>query len=421
MHLYSILGNKEKEYEILLVFSTLLKVKNIKPDDWLLKIIEYQHTLACYMLLAYLSGTETEKKDVILPALRMAITKDDPNITNIISWFIIKEYLRSVSFKNDCLLDIWPAVVCNQSNCYTSAFCSKELVIVVDTTQLVENLPITFWDLEVKYLSHTSGKKIRKQENYGSCNKENLIASAECSFPEKFEINGNLASELFKKHRKLTLICKSMYKTKDGVKIEKPCIQLFCRGKGLIPVKENHFPKFIKNVETDILEGEPVFSRNIRVGDQINSEKYIGTLGGFVKVLGDVTVLTCAHVVLPNDCLDGIHLTMQSNEAIHIDCVQTSPTQANSPTSTNLQTKFRCGKLRYIQFKADKPGETSIDAALIELQHGIYIDNDDFIANIKNNKHHFQFLGMFLFVQFDKTLNLLIVLCRNTIISNDMV
>lgn len=396
-YLYSLLGNKEKDYEILLIFSTLLRVNKIRPKDWLLTVIEHQHTMACYMLLAYLTGTKTNKKDVILPALRMAIAKGDNELTNIISWFIIREYLISLSFESDCLLDIWPAVVCNHINCYTSAFCSKVLVIVVETSKLLENLPIAFWNFEVKYLSQTNGTKIRKQENDRIYINANLSASIESCFPEKFEINGHHASKLFKMHSKLTFICKSVYKSKDGTKIEQPCVQLFCRGKGLIPVKENHFPKYINNVETDILEGEPVFASQVRVGDQINSEHYSGTLGGFVKVLGDMTFLTCAHVVLPNDNICGIQLAMQSNDAIYINCVQTSTTAANSLTSTNFQTKFRCGKLRYIQFKTDKPGKTSIDAALIELQPGIDIDNDDFIANRKNNKHHFKFLGKYLY------------------------
>ncbi|CAG2234883.1 unnamed protein product [Mytilus edulis] len=372
-YLGSLICQKEKEFEILLIFSTLLRVKRVRPEDWISRVVFNRQAMACYMLLAYYTGTETNKESIIKPALRTAIAKGYKNIANIIHWFIIREYFRSCSFEIDYLIDIWPAVVCKRSNCYYHAFCSKDLVIMVQTTQSMENMPVKFWNIEIQYMRQAYGIDIEEKEKKLGYTNNDLSPSIENSFPE---LDGVLASDLFKKHSKLTLICKSVYKLKDGVKIEQPCIQLFCRGK-------------------DILEGGPVLARQVRVGEKINSRHHIGTLGGFVQILGDITLLTCAHVVLPEDNLNGINLTIPSNKAIYIDCEQTSASN-NVPTSPTIHTKFRCGKLRYIEFRTDRPEETSIDAALINLQDDVKMDENDYIANRKDNRHHFSCLGMYI-------------------------
>ncbi|VDI38366.1 Hypothetical predicted protein, partial [Mytilus galloprovincialis] len=386
-YMNSLLALKEKEFEILLMFSTLFKKNLIGPEDWLLPAVQHQHNMACYMILAYLTGTEKEKKNVILPALKMAIGKGDKYITKIISWFIIKELLKSFSFDINSLLDIWPAVVCKNMNCKDFNFCSQDLVILIETEQTSQVFPIQFWNIEIKYLSQASGIEMKKEVKDHAYRNTNFTGSAsvEVCFPENFNIDGKCASKLFKDHSNLTLICKSVYTLKDGIKNYRPCVQLFCRGKGLIPVEENHFPKFINNVKTDVLEGESLLAGRLRVGEQINSRHFSGTLGGFVKVLGKNTFLTCAHVVVNKDNLSGPYLTIPSNEAIYIDYKQTLPNSHNS------QTKC-CGEVRYIEFKTDSPGETSIDAALIKLRMGIEIDEDDFIANKINNKHNLQCL-----------------------------
>lgn len=133
------------------------------------------------------------------------------------------------------------------------------------------------------------------------------------------------------------------------------------------------------------MEGASVLSAKLRVGDQINSKHSIGTLGGFVKILDEITFLTCAHVVLHKDDLSRIKLRIPNNEAIYIECEQTSAVSHES---------FLCGKLRHIDFKPDSPGETSIDAALIKIKKGIIVDNDDFLANKRANKHSMNLLGM---------------------------
>ncbi|CAC5422287.1 unnamed protein product [Mytilus coruscus] len=384
-YLHSIIPNKDKEFEILLTFSTLLKLSLIKPEDWLLVVIEHQHEMACYMLLAYMAGHDTKKEDAINLALKMATGKGDKHITNMICWFVIREFVRYLAFKIDNILDIWPAVVCKNMNCHESILCSKEVVIVVETMQSSKNFPLKFWNIQIEYLSQASVNEIEKKSTEQACKNKHFRVSADDCFPEKFEIDGNLASELFEKHSKLTLICKSMYTLKDRAKVNRPCLQLFCRRKGFIPIKENHFPKFICSVRTDILEGEPVLGGILRTGEQIKSRYYAGTLGGFVKVLGDITFLTCAHVVVHEDILIANKLKIPDNEAIYIDCV---------PSPSNSNNQFPCGKVRYIEFKTDRGGETSIDASLIALTEGTTIDNDDFIANIRSNKHSFNLLGM---------------------------
>ncbi|CAG2222873.1 unnamed protein product [Mytilus edulis] len=61
-YMNSLLALQEKEFEILLMFSTLFKKNLIGPEDWLLPAVQHQHNMACYMILAYLTGTEKEKK-----------------------------------------------------------------------------------------------------------------------------------------------------------------------------------------------------------------------------------------------------------------------------------------------------------------------------------------------------------------------
>lgn len=330
--------------------------------------------------------TETEKKkeDIILPALKMAIEKGANNIAKSISWYIIRYLLRSSKFDIDSILDIWPAVVCKNTNCSKVTLCSTDLVIMVETKQSTKDLPITFWNIEIKYLSQTSGFQTKKQTKEQMCTNAHLNDPKGKSVLEKFEIDGHLASKLFKMHSKLTCICKSVYKSKDCKKYQRACVQLFCRGKGFIPVNENHFPKFINNVETDVMEGKPVLAARLRVGEKVNSKYLSGTLGGFVKVFGDITFLTCAHVIIHEDNLRGTRLTFPRNEPVYMDCVRPSPT---STDAQNSEISLCCGKLRYIEFKTDRPSETSIDAALIELQTGIEIDMEHFIANIGNEQH----------------------------------
>lgn len=272
-----------------------------------------------------------------------------------------------------------------KNKCEESAFCSNELVIIVETTEDIAGLPRKFWNIEIKYISNVNGITMENKVKEQVCNKTKLSPSPQDCFPENFKIDGNLASKLFKMHKKSTFICKSLYKLTDGATVYRPCVQLFCRVKGFIPVKENHFPKHINNVETDILEGESVLAGQLRVGEQIQSSHYSGTLGGFVKILGEITFLTCAHVVLHKDNLCGIKLSIPDDQPIYMDCVQ---------DSSNGQNIFRCGKLRHIEFRTDRPGETSIDAALFKLSKGIYIDKDDFLANGEGNKHSVSSLGM---------------------------
>lgn len=381
-YLQALLGNTDKEFEILMTLSTLLKINRIKPEDWLVPVIKHQHQMACYMLLAYMNEPNTNKEDAITNALKMAIEKNDKNITNTLCWFIIREYFKCVSFQIDGLLDVWPAMVCKKLNCHEFDQCSKDVVVVVEMVKSAKYLPKQFWNIPIEYLSQNDVIQI---ETKHSSKNTNVDVSIHDCFPEKFEIDGNLASNLFEKHSKLTFICKSIYTSKDCVKVYHPCVQLFCRRKGLIPIKENHFPKFINNVKTNILEGEPVFASRIRAGEQIKSTYYTGTLGGFVKIMGDITFITCAHVVVNKDVISGRKLSIPNNESTHIECVQLSPNSIDT---------FRCGKLRYIEFKTDRPGETSIDAALIALSEGIGIDNDDFIANRRSNKLSLKLLGM---------------------------
>ncbi|VDI63782.1 Hypothetical predicted protein [Mytilus galloprovincialis] len=162
-YLHSLLCQKEKKFEVLLIFSTLLKARIIKPEDWMLTVIEHRHRMACYMLLAYMTVTESRKEVVILSALKMAIKKGANNIAKSISWYIIRDLLRSSKFNIDLILDIWPAVVCKNTNCSNVTFCSTDLVIMVETKQSTEDLPMIFWNKEINiFLKQVNSKRKTK-------------------------------------------------------------------------------------------------------------------------------------------------------------------------------------------------------------------------------------------------------------------
>lgn len=113
-YLCALLREKEKAFDVLLTFSTFLNNKRIRPEDWLVTVVEHQHEMACYMLLAHIKDTEKDNEDIVVSALKVAIGKGDKDITNAISWFVIKKMVRSSLIKIDYLIDIWPAIVCKK-------------------------------------------------------------------------------------------------------------------------------------------------------------------------------------------------------------------------------------------------------------------------------------------------------------------
>lgn len=143
-------------------FFTLLKARVIKPIDWMMSVIENQHSMVCYMLLAYMN--EGRKEDFILPDWAKAIEKaaNNVHIIKTISWYITRKLWNSSLFDIDSLLDIWPAIVCKNKNCSEVTFCSTDCVIMVETKQSTEDLPITFWNIEIKYLSKKIEFKMKK-------------------------------------------------------------------------------------------------------------------------------------------------------------------------------------------------------------------------------------------------------------------
>lgn len=167
-HLHSLFNHQDKDFEILLNLSILLTNRFIEPEDWILSVIEKKNMMACYMLLSCMAGNDARTKYVIIQALERSFDTKDENILNIISCFITREFVRSGQCDINSILDIWPAIVCYNKECDKSVFCSKELVIVVETVQTFESLPLKFWNIRIKYLPEMdlvpNEEKVRKKK-----------------------------------------------------------------------------------------------------------------------------------------------------------------------------------------------------------------------------------------------------------------
>lgn len=172
-------------------------------------------------------------------------------------------------------------------------------------------------------------------------------------------------------------MCKSSFHQHG---IEKQCVHIFCRAKGLIPVGENHFPKSFCKLPTKVIQGSPEFMTKLRVGDMIGTDVRTGTLGGFVKVRGDTTFLTCLHIFMNAEELDAVNISLIDDSPVLIKWYPAGVTSADSGKSP-----FVCGKIRDIAFITDNYGTTSIDAALVKVKKHIEICPQDYLASCNQN------------------------------------
>ncbi|VDI58483.1 Hypothetical predicted protein [Mytilus galloprovincialis] len=261
--------------------------------------------------------------------------------------------------------------------------CSSKVVIVVELNCKIIKLPTEYFSVEIVYLFNDDISE--ENTNTGQLEK----STTEVVLADIKKVTGLSARNLFEKHSKLTLICKSSFQQHG---IEKQCVHLFCRVKSLLPVGENHFPKLFCGLPTKVLQGNPELMTNLRVGDRIGGpiKSKNGTLGGFVRVRGDTAFLTCLHVILGAEELAADNISLPDDKYFDVNCYPAGERSTASGTQS-----FVCGKIRDIAYKTDNPESTSIDAALIRVTEETTISEKDYVVVGKNqNTLSFDQIGL---------------------------
>ncbi|VDH91577.1 Hypothetical predicted protein [Mytilus galloprovincialis] len=351
-----------------------------------LPAIEKKDSRLCRFLLTIMTGMTTDQWDYchhyLLEGLLSSMTNQDKDTSKVIAWFITKKLFRSFGKSvRKYITDIWPAFLCN---CHRKQheFCSDKFAIYIEMNTLRPDLPETFWKIDVKYITDDRAK-IRQSSQIHE-HLQNL--SGNIHFPDHKSISGVDAKQLFNEHSNLSLICKSPLKSigflqKKHKVIEQPSIQLYCKRKGLIPVGENHFPRAINGLQTDVLEGSPHFLSQLKIGNQVGTDEFkMGTLGGFVQVRGDKAFLTCLHVFLSADELAADNISLDDEKTVPVKLYRKN------------ENSHVCGKIREIAFEVDNEKETSIDAALVEIPVDS-IDNSNYV-DVDNVQVSFKDIGM---------------------------
>ena len=180
------------------------------------------------------------------------------------------------------------------------------------------------------------------------------------------QIPGTVTDRLFELHSNLTMVTPCQIKSinfgREHKVLIEPCIVLYCRSKGEIPLAEKEFPKELCGYKTDVREGvcsfgvgsplkhgQPLFVQNIpHLGGNV-----IGTLGGFVELDDNrKAILTCAHIFFTNS-----QLLCNKNLSADNKFVKSEDNQTTPP----------CGKVLKVRFQHGRSQQTSVDASLIEL------------------------------------------------------
>jgi len=193
----------------------------------------------------------------------------------------------------------------------------------------------------------------------------------------KNKIPGYTAKTVFDMHSNLTIVHPSSFKsirfkTDKHIVVKQPCIALYCRFKGIIPLGEEQFPKTLLGFETDVREGYCIFgtSNLVRPGTKIQctSSNKQGTVGGFVKLdNGKSAFLTAAHVVA--------------------NCTQLSSPEATKNTlfksgtisvSRGVMPHEELGKVINGCFSYENTNETSVDVAVVEIDEGMKSTDGNF-------------------------------------------
>lgn len=347
-------------------------------------------SLMCRQILSFIKNI-SKPEPFLNQMMFLALENVEKDCAKAISWFITRTfYLQYRSLMKE-LIDIWPSIRCQCSKRLKLSACSTDVFIVVELGTDCPQLPKQFCQLPII--------SIRKDDTLSSegstVYSKSITASGSLHLPENTKVSSVEAKKLFTKHSKLTLICKSFRKsevfknwTPDFI-LDVPCVQLYCSVKGYIPIGEDHFPNELCGLPTEILQGTPSLMANLKVGDKIGTDNYkMGTLGGFVKVRGDVCFLTCLHVFLSAEDLASDNISLDDDAGVIVKCYTTG-----SITGQGQMTSYECGKIREIAFEMDNERETSIDAALITLRDRCQIDENNYISNINNQPFTINDLG----------------------------
>lgn len=309
--------------------------------------------------------------------LILALVNEKKECAKAISWFIVRAFYLQYKFAmiESPVEDIWPALRCMRSHRISRLPFLEDVVIVVELGNDRPNLPDEFCQLKIMFMTKDDSSS-SELDNSPFQNRN------EASFShENVTVSGIDAKDLFTQHSKLTLICKSFItivkKYSEHYFQPVPYVKLYCRAKGYIPIGEDHFPRKVRGMPTDILQGTPSLMANLKVGNTIGTDiNKKGTLGGFVKVRGDICFLTCLHVFLSVEDLASDNISLDDDQWIKVKCY--FPRSATNDQQIN---SYECGRIRDIAFEVDNERETSIDAALVTLNDGIQIDENDYLES----------------------------------------
>lgn len=389
-----------------------LNLSKIKPEFLIiLSLIECQNKIFFYeeevlhsavinkmsMLCRWLMSNFSFDQNCLTQALYKSYEIGYNDTIKALSWKITREFYKKYeqSLKNN-IIDIYPAYQCQCHNLAQGQKCllvSKKLIVIECIGEKTDVTPYTFWNFKLSYFENSKKDESSMKPRYEM--EEILQKIAHLSEPSSYSIflptlDGHVASSLFKKHRKLSLICPSTIKSSGyGQKhtiLACKCVQLFCHRKGIIPLGENHFPRNILGIPTDILQGRGQFaSTKLRVGDKIGTATQQGTLGGFYDYLGHKCFLTCAHVLLGLNELTAPLDDSSRNRQVD---VMLDPQQGQQI----------CGKLIRRIFSYGDPGSTSVDAALVLIEsHTFNIDQKDMIRDNNNAPITCHCLGKYIY------------------------
>lgn len=205
------------------------------------------------------------------------------------------------------------------------------------------------------------------------------------------------APKLLANHCNLTIISPSGIKssgfnTKHNI-LPGICIGLYCRVKGIIPLGENLFPKYVGPFPTDVREGYFTLSNgpkgpneyhdNLKIGCCIaaDNKNSSGTLGGFVEIDKEDYFVTAAHVLF--DC-----------RALNIGLsryLKFSPVHVLQPTRSSGNNGSGCqpvGKVTKAVFSHGCHTDVSVDAALVRITDTNRVPVDGSVSAEKLEKLH---------------------------------
>lgn len=319
--------------------------------------------------------------------LNQSMKENRKDISKAIGWSITKQFCKVIQTSN--IIDVWPGFHCRCDQSQReddSIICSTEPVIVVEVDKFSNVIQRDFYGIPIEQSFPILGDK----QTIKQCTekKTKVSSPSACSgnvLHTSVSISSEIAEMCFKKHSKLTMI----YTHPLGRTI----IQLCCQIKGVIPMGEQHFPKTINGMDTNIAEGHVRFVTKIQIGDSICrlGSFTAGTLGGFVQWNGCDAFLTCAHVVYDMNTLIAGNKRERHRSKTNIEFAKL-PTKDPKYPSPKTYAGF--------VVDSDFPDEdrvrtcgTSVDAAVVVLQGDTCIDNNDILNDRTSVVKSMNFLG----------------------------